>query len=818
MFKKLISLLLSGLLIASTPLYAAAKSTAVIDEFKGLDRSANSDKTAPGSHTRFDNVYVKDGNIQSVKGRNRLNSSALSNTTNNGFWYYENAAGTTKKLLRFENTVFASYDVDGTNRTSLNTGLTNEMHDAVQIGDTLYFTSDTDGLYKWTGSGAATAISGVAAPSSVDFSAASAAGGMTSGLDAIVIPKLSTSANYWKGSTSTGTCIQDFAYLPPFVDGDSCDQVLCTDTATDPGSAGSGNCFDSTNFTKSCATTTTYGYKITKYSSVWGIESEPSTADTATLTGANTVTMTATNAFVQWTDAACSTGNRHTATTEVVTEYTGAQTSTTGTLASAPSAPFDGYCVYQTVAGGSDYFKSGCVTGGGSTYTNGKPDVSLGDPLDSTIDTINPPSYRYIEEFKGAIFLAQENTVYFNRLPVSSVTSADTYWLESDKFTTGSKKPLTGLHKTSDSLLMFTADRILELTGFGYSSFKLKPFVEGVGAVNDETIESDNDGNVIFFAGTQGVFKIRTYSQLQDDSSGAAISNQARVRLTRISSPSLDEMFKGTDSQIVLTVSDYATSHAYYDKDNDLYFLYIGEHCFILDNAKGIWSHVPAVKMGASLYRKSPSGAGQGVLIDTVGFFFNNWLGYENGIESGSVTGTITASGNTTLTCGACTFNTTNDGLKGLWVALLGDDQEIEYRQIASNTSTQITVSTAWTVNPITSDIFYVAYIIPDFATKIYSLEKPPKRSLINKFYITNELAASTQLLYYYSFEDKSTDANNAKSYDLSTNRIYENNFPMNAHWLQMRFRAYLYSTSESIASPLNLISYAFRGEVEEEK
>ncbi len=797
MFKKLISLVLAGLLICS-PVYAGSKNLAIIDNFKGLDRSL-SDKTEVGSHVRFENVYVKNGNLQSVKGRNRLNSTALSNTTSNGFWYYENAAGTTKKLVRFENTILASYDVDGTNRTELNTGLTNEKHDAVQIGDTLYISSDTDGLYKWTGSGAATAISGVSAPSAVDFAATTGDGAMTPGQD--ILLTLNTTFD----STCNTNCDGTTAVV------NACTFVTGSDFSGDGVTADTGTL-------ETAHTTTTYSYKVTKYSNTWGIESEASTADTAALKGDDTFTWVATGCVPcddDSTDVTCD--NLCCSGTEYVS--TGKQTRTTGTLAATPAAPFDGYCVYRTPAGSTDYFRHTCVRGGGTAFNDGKADSALdpNHPLDESIDTINPPSYRYIDEFKGSIFLAQSDTISFNRLSVQAASDADNYWLDSDEFTTGSKKPITGLHKTSDSLLVFTSATIQELTGFGYSSFKLKPFAEGIGAVSDEAIETDVQGDVIFFAGTEGVYKIKTFSQLQDDSNGTAISNQARVRLTKISSPVLDEVFKGTDSLIDLDPSDYTTAHAYYDKDNNLYFLYIGQHSFLYDNANNIWSYLPATKMGASVYRKSPNSAGQGVLIDTVGFMFNNWLGYENGIESGSVTGAITASGNTTLTCGACTFNTTNDGLKGLWVALIGDDDEIEYRQIASNTGTQITVSTAWTTNPITTDTFYVAYIIPDFTSKIYSLDKPPKRSAITDFYITNELAASSQTLYFYSFEDKATEANNAKSYDLSAKRIYESNFPINALWMQLRMRTYIYATSETISSPLNIISYIFRGEVLEE-
>jgi hypothetical protein len=802
MFKKVLSGVLVLLLIGS-PLFAESTTT-IIDEFKALERNPKADRIEKGAHSQFDDVYIKDGEIQSVKGRDRLNSSAVANLTTNGFWYYENAAASTKKLVRMENTILASYDIDGTNRTVLNTGLTNEAHDAYQDGDTLYITSDTDGLYKWTGSGAASAISGVAAPSTVDFSATTGFGGMTPGVDAIVSANSTTETSRY--TNKSGTCVQGYAYIR---NSSTCDNIACTSTNGGTGSA----CFSSTNFTKTCATSTTYQYKVTKYSSVWGIESEGSTTDSATLSGKDTVNYVPKDGFATWSSGCATNGSSEYSDYDVT--YSGDQTRTTGTLASAPSAPFDGYRVYRTVAGGSDYFLLGYQTTG--AYTDGKPDLSLGTPFDATIDTITPPSYRYIAGYKGVLFLAQNNLVYYSHLPVSAVSSADTYWLESDKISTGGRTPIMGLHPTSNSLFVFSADKVQEITGFGATSFRLKNVIDGVGAVSDETIESDSNGDVIFFAGVNGVYKLKTTQQAQDDLTGATI-DQPKTHIVKISAPYMNDVFRGTDSQIALSISDYASAHAYYDFDNDLYFLYIGQHCFIFDNANSAWSHLPAAQMTGSVYRKSPNTAGVGVLIDNKGFLYNNWTGNENGIESGTVTGTTTSSGNTTLTDSTATFNTTNDGLKGLWVYL--DNENGEYRQITSNTGTQITVTSAWTTNPMTADHYYIAYIIPHVKTKQYSLDKAPKRTSQSDLWIVHNKAASTQNLDVYGYQDKATaaiNATNAKTIDLSQKFADKLGFNMNSPWVQWELKTYIYNTSNTINPPLDITAYGITGEVLDE-
>lgn len=777
----------TGLLLTCYLPSLFASQLITVDKFKGLNKSLNEDKLEDGEHSVFSNVYIKDGNIQVIKGKAKLNSTANSNTTINGVWYYQNQAGTTKKLVVMENTVLASYDVDGTNRTQLNTGLTSEPHDGKQIGDTLYITSDTDGLYKWTGSGSATAITGVSAPSNVNFSATTGAGAMTPGLDAVVVHEVGLAG------ASTYRQVGSLCTENPVVVSDY------TEENTACGSL-------SASFSKTCATSATYQYKVTEYSSVWGIEGEPSTADSATLTGADTVNVSGKDCWTKYSNSSCTTASDAQCddTTIIIS---GAQTRTTGTLASAPSAPFDGYRVYRTVSGGSDYFLLGYQTTG--TYTDGKSDLALGSPLDTTIDTITPPSYRYIEEYKGTIFLAQGKLLYFTRLPISVVSNADKYWLESDKIDIGTKDSITGLITTSNSLLIFTPTRILELTGFGTSSFRLKTLIEGIGAISDETVELDSQGDVIFNSGVNGVYKLKANAPDQDSLLGAMIDN-SQARLTRLSSPVLDNVFRGIDTSIVLSPSDYANAHGYYATDEDLYFLYIGEVGFIYDNVNKSWTYLPGNKLSASLYTKNPNALGQGILLDNLGFMYKNWYGYTSGTIGGTTTsGVPTSSTTTTLTDSGATFYTTGGGLSGQWV-VLNQSGTLQYRRISSNTTTQLTVETAWTSDPTTSDSYYIGYLIPEIKTKQFNV-KPPKELRVDALSIVHNKSASSQTLYVDYYENKSSTSVGQFSFDLSSNFVDQVGTATRGKWVQFYFRTYIHSTSNSIVPPLDITNYTIR-------
>lgn len=798
MFKRILSLF-TCVMLFSTQVMAE---TIQIDKLLGLQRNPKADRIDDGAHDRFDNVYINYGNLEVVKGRDRLNSTAHTDTVVNGFWYYENQSGTTKKYVVAESDELVTYDTDGTNRTQIASGLTNEKWDAVQIENTLYLTSSTNGLYKWAGSGSATLITGVSAASSATFTAATTEGGLTPGLDAIIQVKIQSLSVQSTGSArypnSGSSCVAGPLSLEEVSDSTSYTDEDC-------------NNLNTTNWITSCATSSNYKYKLTAFNSIAGIESEASSATSVSLNGSDIFDSTVSDIYTIYgssTTCAANPSTKYRSNT-VVVNLDNRQTSTTTTLPAAPSSPFDSYCIYRTVASGSDFFRLGCKLAGSSTYTDGTPDTVLGSPLDTTIDTIDPPSFRYIEEYKGAIFVAEGNLVKFSKIPVTLITDADKYWLDTDELQVFGT--ITGLKKISDSLLIFTDKVIYQVSGFGADSFRLIPIINGVGSINDETIEVDTNGDIIFFDGTT-VYKLKVGQQDTDTLTGTSIS-QAKAALTKLSSPNLDSVFRGEDSQIVLDKSTFVNSHAYYDADNDRYFIYIDKDCFIFDQKANSWSRIPATQMLASVWRKSANSQGVGALLDNVGFFFNNWTGYENGVHSGSVTGIITSSTNSTLVCSTCSFNTTNDGLKGLWIYL--DNENKEYHQITSNTGTAITITDTWMTNPIISDKFYIAYIIPRWRTKQYSFIKPPDESKVSILYLNHNKSDSTQNIDVYSFQNKSETAVYAATKNLATNFIDTFNTRMRSSWIQWEFRSYVYNTSNSINPPIDIVSYAVDADAE---
>lgn len=746
------------------------------------------EKITDGGHVRFDNVVIEDGNIRTVKGRTRLNTSAHSDTVVNGFFYYRNQAGTVEKLIVAESDELVTYDLDGTNRTSIASSLTNSSWDAVQIGNTIYFTNETDGIYKWSGTGSATAISGVSTPSSVNFSASTTVvGGLTKGTPIAVAANIQ----------SDGTCSK------PRPDTEQC-QIGLTCILLGSGDAGGTDVTSDDGTIETTGDDSTYSYKVVFYNNQVGIESEASSADTATLNGDDHYTWSGNGCY------ACDPGNSTPCNSvccsgiDVVTH--GGETATTGTISSA-SSPFNTVRVYRTVVGGSgSYFLAGEQTSG--VYTDGAPDNALGPTLDTTIDTIDDPSFKYIENYKGTIFVAENNLLRFTRVPVELGTDFDKYWLETDKITVGTEKELvTGLHKTTNSLLIFTRDSIQELTGFGASSFRLQTIADGVGTVSDKTIKTDTNGDIIFFAGSSGVYKLRVGDQPTDSLTGNLVGRQS-AQFTKISSPDLDDIFTGQDSEITLSTSDYATSNAYYDAAEDRYFLFVGNHAFIFDALNATWSHVSGIQTSASLFVKVATTSGQGYLLDNLGFMYKNWIGYTTSVSSGTVTGNPTASTGTTLTDSLASFYTTDSGLTGQWV-IVDNGTSLQYRRISSNTGTELTISPAWTVNPTTSNTYYVSYIIPDIITKRYGFVKPPDISDVQYFILVHNKAETTQNLTLYKFREKGVSPESGTfTIDLSQRFVDKKGSNVASSWVQWQMRTFIYNTSNTIDPPLDIENY----------
>lgn len=75
------------------------------------------------------------------------------------------------------------------------------------------------------------------------------------------------------------------------------------------------------------------------------------------------------------------------------------------------------------------------------------------------------------------------------------------------------------------------------------------------------------------------------------------------------------------------------------------------------------------------------------------------------------------------LTDSGATFNTTDDGLAGVYVSLVGGTGVGQVRRITSNTSNTLTLESDWTTNPDSTTTYNIAAIPANFVTAEFSAQ-----------------------------------------------------------------------------------------------
>ncbi len=162
--------------------------------------------------------------------------------------------------------------------------------------------------------------------------------------------------------------------------------------------------------------------------------------------------------------------------------------------------------------------------------------------------------------------------------------------------------------------------------------------------------------------------------------------------------------------------------------------------------------------------------------IGTIGGFVYKLLtGNSLGGASGTLEGTVTSSGNTTLTDSTASFYITNDGLKDLYVSLFNSSGNfVEERKISSNTGTQLTVDTAWTTNPDTTYTYEIGSIRWSWKSKIFDYgieEDKVVRNAILNFYKTS--ASQNVRINLYISDDPEMPATKDQYLEFNTSYDY---------------------------------------------
>ena len=139
----------------------------------------------------------------------------------------------------------------------------------------------------------------------------------------------------------------------------------------------------------------------------------------------------------------------------------------------------------------------------------------------------------------------------------------------------------------------------------------------------------------------------------------------------------------------------------------------------------------------------------------TSGFVYKMLTGNNFGASSGTLSGTVTSGGNTTLTDSTATFDTTDDGLKDVYVSKFNSLKVFtEERRIDSNTGTALTVDTAWDDNPVAGDTYEVGCIRCHWESKTFDHDTDDSKTV--KAFLLNfkQLEISRNILVEFWFSE----------------------------------------------------------------
>jgi hypothetical protein len=325
------------------------------------------------------------------------------------------------------------------------------------------------------------------------------------------------------------------------------------------------------------------------------------------------------------------------------------------------------------------------------------------------------------------------------------------------------------------------------VSGDNPSNFVLLQPSKYIGCCAHRTIANDDMGNVIFLS-DRGVF-------ISDGGKPAYISKNIESIFTNADGA------PWTVNRNVLTAS-----HAVYDAFFRRYWLWIASSDSSVPNKVLIADFNLAGEDNQPEWFVADITANcSGIVKDDTGLPFINFGttgGYIYKIDASATNdgagtnaaetrrGTCTASGNSTLTDGLATFNTTDDGLAGCKIYIVSGTNSGEYKIISSNTTTVITITDTWTTNPDTTSVYAIGAINAYWKSKVFTWENF-KLKIINWMKIVFKTQSSSYNLSVNRYEEESSTISETQAVSMSDNYSKKFFAPNKAKRHQIEFKIY---------------------------
>lgn len=275
----------------------------------------------------------------------------------------------------------------------------------------------------------------------------------------------------------------------------------------------------------------------------------------------------------------------------------------------------------------------------------------------------------------------------------------------------GDGDELTGAISVQGILLAMKRYSLWAVMGDGPSSLSTKKLYDGEGCVNHETIASSLQA--VYYMTPSGI---------------------ARLPLPLGSAPPQDitdsgqrEFFEG------MKESERRLASGVWDAVRRQYLVSFPSNServtLVFSEETGAWSKWDIA--AGSFATSTMSGEEPKLLIGWQGYITEMHNGDNDGVDVDgvaleAVTGSVTGSGDTTLTDTGASFPTAGSGLSGIQVQAVATDGTTQERTIIYNSGIVLTIDSAWDVNPSVSDTYYIGGIDANWRTPKWSLVGDP--------------------------------------------------------------------------------------------
>lgn len=324
---------------------------------------------------------------------------------------------------------------------------------------------------------------------------------------------------------------------------------------------------------------------------------------------------------------------------------------------------------------------------------------------------------------------------------------------------------ITGLGKVNDQKLIFTNLSTWSTRKSTANTYTRRILLPGVGLMNYRTIANDPELGDVFWQDQNAQIR-------RSGGSSTTTYNLSKHFIANI----LDGTHTGIHRNLRVNTAKYSYGHAIFYGFKNWYMLFqpLGTDtystgifvCDIDTNPTGakevpspwmLWTGLTAVCSGML---QDANKNLRPYFADDLGYIWLLDSGTNDGVPSGTTTGTITTISSTVLTDSAATFYTTNDGLKGVRVrtydATTGElENDIV---VASNTATALTVA-AWTTTPTVGDTYVVGGIIFERYTKVWHEGVSYRQKKTGNLYLHADKPSTSYNLNVHHYKDRSATA-----------------------------------------------------------